>query len=70
MNYTAQAIENLYALAKSHNIRAYQIATEAGLTRVTLSNWKSHRNEPTLNAFLAAQHALDRLVALKQAAQK
>lgn len=66
MDYTAQAISNLYALAKEHNIRAYQIANEAGITRVTLSNWKSKRSEPTLSAFLAAQHALDRLVAQKQ----
>jgi transcriptional regulator with XRE-family HTH domain len=66
MDYTAQAISNLYTLAKEHKIRAYQIANEAGITRVTLSNWKSKRSEPTLSAFLAAQHALDRLVAKKQ----
>jgi transcriptional regulator with XRE-family HTH domain len=65
MDYTAQAVSDLYTLAKEHKIRAYQIAKEAGITRVTLSNWKSKRSEPTLSAFLAAQHALDRLVKAK-----
>jgi transcriptional regulator with XRE-family HTH domain len=65
MDYTAQAISEFYALAKAHKIRAYQIANEAGITRVTLSNWKSKRSEPTLSAFLAAKHALDRLVQAK-----
>lgn len=65
MDYTAQAVSDLYKLANTHKIRAYQIANEAGITRVTLSNWKSGRSEPTLSAFLAAQHALDRLIALK-----
>ena len=66
MTNVEQAISDFYSLAKSHKIRAYQIAQEAGITRVTLSNWKRKRNEPTLGAWLLAQQALDRLVAQKQ----
>lgn len=67
MTNVDQAIAEFYALAKTHKIRAYQIANEAGLTRVTLSNWKSKRNEPTLGAWLLANEALNRLVEQKTA---
>jgi hypothetical protein len=68
MTNVEQAIADFYGIAKAHKIRAYQIANEAGLTRVTLSNWKSKRNEPTLGAWLLAQEALDRLVQQKLSA--
>ncbi len=68
MTKVDQAIAEFYDLAKAHKIRAYQIANEAGITRVTLSNWKSKRNEPTLGAWLLAQEALDRLVQQKLSA--
>jgi transcriptional regulator with XRE-family HTH domain len=66
MTEIEQAITGLYNLAKSHKISASQIANEAGISRMTLSNWKHKRNEPTLSAWLLAQQALDRLVAQKQ----
>jgi hypothetical protein len=65
MTNVDQAISEFYSLAREHKIRAYQIANEAGLTRVTLSNWKSKRNEPTLGAWLLANEALQRLVQQK-----
>ena len=65
MTNVDQAIAEFYNLARTHKIRAYQIANEAGLTRVTLSNWKSKRNEPTLGAWLMANEALNRLVEQK-----
>ena len=65
MTNVDQAIAEFYDLARTHKIRAYQIANEAGLTRVTLSNWKSKRNEPTLGAWLLANEALYRLVQQK-----
>jgi len=52
-------------VAKHHNIKAYEIANEAGITRVTLSNWKNKRSEPMLGAYLAAFHALERIIAAK-----
>ena len=67
MTNVDQAIAEFYDLARTHKIRAYQIANEAGLTRVTLSNWKSKRNEPTLGAWLLANEALGRLVEQKTA---
>ncbi len=65
MTNVEQAIADFFKLAKSHKIRACKIATEAGITRVTLSNWKSGRNEPTLGAWLMANEALYRLVQQK-----
>jgi hypothetical protein len=65
MTNVDRAIAEFYSVARAHKIRAYQIANEAGLTRVTLSNWKSKRNEPTLGAWLLANDALDRLVEQK-----
>jgi len=65
MTNVDRAIAEFYSVARAHKIRAYQIANEAGLTRVTLSNWKSKRNEPTLGAWLLANEALQRLVAQK-----
>lgn len=65
MTNVEQAIADFFKLAKSHKIRACKIATEAGITRVTLSNWKSGRNEPTLGAWLMANEALYRLVQKK-----
>jgi len=68
MTNVDQAIAEFYSVARAHKIRAYQIANEAGLTRVTLSNWKSKRNEPTLGAWLLANEALNRLVEQKTSA--
>jgi transcriptional regulator with XRE-family HTH domain len=68
MTNVDRAIAEFYSVARAHKIRAYQIANEAGLTRVTLSNWKSKRNEPTLGAWLLANEALNRLVEQKTSA--
>ena len=65
MTNVDQAIADFFKLAKTHEIRACHIANEAGLTRVTLSNWKGKRNEPTLGAWLLANEALNRLVEQK-----
>ena len=65
MTNVEQTIADFFSLARAHKIRAYQIANEAGITRVTLSNWKSNRTEPHLGIWLAANDALDRLVAKK-----
>lgn len=68
MTTVQQTIANFFDVAKSHKIRAYQIANEAGITRVTLSNWKTDRCEPTLSAWLLANEALKRLVEQKLSA--
>lgn len=65
MTNVQQTIADFFNVAKTHKIRAYQIANEAGITRVTLSNWKTDRCEPTLSAWLLANEALDRLVTQK-----
>jgi transcriptional regulator with XRE-family HTH domain len=66
MTEIEKAITGLYNVAGSHKITASQLANEAGISRMTLSNWKHKRNEPTLSAWLLVQQALDRLVARKQ----
>jgi len=68
MTNVQQTIANFFNVAKAHKIRAYQIAAEAGITRVTLSNWKTDRCEPTLAAWLLANEALKRLVEQKLSA--
>jgi transcriptional regulator with XRE-family HTH domain len=65
MTSAEQAIADFFSIAKTHKIRAYQIANEAGITRVTLSNWKSNRTDPQLGIWLAANEALNRLVQQK-----
>jgi transcriptional regulator with XRE-family HTH domain len=65
MTTVQDAIADFFNVAKLHKIRACQIANEAGITRVTLSNWKTDRCEPTLSAWLMATDALERLVAQK-----
>ena len=34
-------------LLQKHNISAYRVAKEAGVTQTSLSNWKSGRNTPS-----------------------
>ena len=65
MTQVENEIANFFSYAKTHKIRACKIAIEAGITRVTLSNWKSGRTEPQLGAWLAANEALNRLVQQK-----
>jgi len=65
MTQVERAIAEFFNLAKAHKIRACKIATEAGITRVTLSNWKSGRTEPQLGVWIAAVEALGRLIEQK-----
>ena len=65
MTQVERAITEFFKLAKAHKIRACKIAIEAGITRVTLSNWKSGRTEPQLGAWLSAVEALGRLIKQK-----
>lgn len=65
MTDVEQTIADFFKLAKAHKIRACKIASEAGITRVTLSNWKAGRTEPQLGIWLAANDALYRLVQQK-----
>jgi transcriptional regulator with XRE-family HTH domain len=65
MTTVQETIAEFFNVAKLYKIRACQIANEAGITRVTLSNWKTDRCEPTLSAWLMATEALERLIAQK-----
>ena len=65
MTLSYQAIMRIYGRAAEHNISAGKLAAAAGLSRVTLSNWKCQRATPMLEAFLAVESALEDLIAAK-----
>lgn len=56
------AIGKLYGRAAQYRIKMTQIAEAAGVTRVTLSNWRSGRAVPSLEKYLAAEEALEELI--------
>lgn len=63
MTRSERAISKLCGRAAEHRIKMSQLADRAGITRVTLSNWRTGRSAPMLEPFLAVQEALDELVA-------
>lgn len=65
MTRSQRAIGKLYGKAAEHRITMTAIAEMAGVTRVTLSNWRAGRSSPLLEAYLAVEEALDKLVAEK-----
>ncbi len=67
MTRSERAIGKLYGRAAEHRIKMPQLADRAGVTRVTLSNWRSGRSTPLLEMYLAVQEALDELVAERAA---
>jgi transcriptional regulator with XRE-family HTH domain len=65
MTLSHQAVMRIYGRAAEHNITAGKLAKAAGLSRVTLSNWKRERSTPMLEAYLAVEEALEGLIAAK-----
>ena len=65
MTLSHQAVMRIYGRAAEHNITAGKLAKAAGLSRVTLSNWKRNRSTPMLEAYLAVEKALDELISEK-----
>jgi transcriptional regulator with XRE-family HTH domain len=65
MTLSHKAVMRLFGRAAEHNITAGKLATAAGLSRVTLSNWKRERSTPMLEAYLAMEQALEKLIAEK-----
>ena len=66
MSLTKMAVASMFAEADRHRITMTALAYQAGVTRVTLSNWRSGRTIPLLDAYLATRAALDSMVADKQ----
>lgn len=66
MSLTKIAVAGMFAEADQHRITMTELARQAGVTRVTLSNWRSGRTIPLLDAYLATRAALDSMVADKQ----
>ena len=69
MTLSYQAVMRIYGRAAEHNITAGKLAKAAGLSRVTLSNWKRKRSTPMLEAYLAVEQALDKLISEKIASR-
>lgn len=65
MTLSYQAVMRMFGRAAQHNIRIGTLATAAGISRVTLSNWKGQRATPMLEAYLAVEQALEKLIAAK-----
>lgn len=65
MNNVERAVAKLYGRAAEHKITASRLAEAAGISRVTLSNWRCGRSAPTLSAFLTVEQTLDDLIADK-----
>lgn len=65
MTRSERAVSKLYGKAAEYKISMTALAKAAGVTRVTLSNWRNGRTIPTLEGFLSAEAALDDLVAEK-----
>lgn len=65
MTLSHEAVMRIYGRAAQHKITAGKLATAAGLSRVTLSNWKNERSTPKLEAYLQVEKALEELIAGK-----
>lgn len=63
MTRSEQAVGRIYGRAAEHRITMTKLAEAAGVTRVTLANWRSGRTSPRLEEFLAVEAALNDLVA-------
>ena len=58
-----EAVEAIFRRADALGLTTSGLAREAGLTRMTLNNWRSGRGSPTLDRYLNTLAALDRLEA-------
>jgi transcriptional regulator with XRE-family HTH domain len=65
MTLSHEAVMRIYGRAAKHKITAGTLAAAAGISRVTLSNWKRERSTPMLEAYLAVEQALEELIAAK-----
>jgi predicted transcriptional regulator len=65
MTRSEKAVARIYGKAAEHRIRMTNLADAAGVSRVTLSNWRTGRSTPMLEQFLSVEAALDEIIADK-----
>jgi transcriptional regulator with XRE-family HTH domain len=65
MTLSHKAVMRIYGRAAEHNITAGKLADAAGISRVTLSNWKRQRSTPMFEAYLAVEQALEEMIEAK-----
>lgn len=57
-----EAVNHIFVKMQEHGVTDTRLAREAGISRMTLGNWKSGRGEPSFSHYLKVRDALDRLV--------
>ena len=57
------AMAKFFARMLAAGVNLSQLSRASGITRVTLSNWKHAKSEPTLEKYLEADDALKELEA-------
>ena len=58
MTLTQNAVEQLFADIDAANITMSKLAREAGVSRMTLNNWRTGRTLPTLEKYLSVRQVI------------
>jgi transcriptional regulator with XRE-family HTH domain len=58
MTLTENAVEQLFADIDAANITMSKLAREAGVSRMTLNNWRTGRTLPTLEKYLSVRQVI------------
>jgi transcriptional regulator with XRE-family HTH domain len=58
MTLTESAVEQLFTDIDAANITMSKLAREAGVSRMTLNNWRTGRTLPTLEKYLSVRHVI------------
>jgi transcriptional regulator with XRE-family HTH domain len=59
MTLTESAVEQLFADIDAAKITMSKLAREAGVSRMTLNNWRTGRTLPTLEKYLSVRQVID-----------
>jgi transcriptional regulator with XRE-family HTH domain len=58
MTLTESAVEQLFADIDATKITMSKLAREAGVSRMTLNNWRTGRTLPTLEKYLSVRQVI------------
>lgn len=58
MTLTENAVEQLFTDIDAANITMSKLAREAGVSRMTLNNWRTGRTLPTLEKYLSVRQVI------------
>lgn len=57
-----QLISKIYADAAMYNIKAWEIADRAKISRAVLSLWRNEKSSPTLESYCRVRRTLDEMI--------